>query len=184
MAPTQFIDRLRSVHPQLRILYRVRIIWHLLLIPVVFSIFYDIGKDRNFYIVFLLTCLALSHFTFCLSAISNNPRRTEILINHPIEYSFFVFWLPILHFNPYLVMLLLISLSIVAFTDKQTVILITTLRIIGAVLATGISTAILNFPRKSGHRVKPQSVSSRIHAAFYSRVTSDVFFGCRKFRCN
>ena len=42
----------------------------------------------------------------------------------------------------------------------------------------------LNLPRISGHRVKPQERKLRIPAALHIRVSSDAFFGCRRFLCN
>ena len=40
----------------------------------------------------------------------------------------------------------------------------------------------MNFPRISGHRVKPQGGKFRILAALHNQAQSDVFFGCRRFR--
>jgi serine phosphatase RsbU (regulator of sigma subunit) len=145
MTHTMLIDRLKSVHPQLKVLYLARSVWNLLLIPVVFSILYDLGKGIHYYILIFIVCLTYPHIAFYISAASRNPRRTETLINHPIEYAIFGFWLPILQFNPYLIMLGLVGLGVVAFTDKQTVIYVVTFRIIGFVIAAGISTAIFGF---------------------------------------
>jgi DNA repair exonuclease SbcCD ATPase subunit len=40
----------------------------------------------------------------------------------------------------------------------------------------------LNFPRNSGHRVKPQAEKFRIPAALHNQARSDVFFCCRRFQ--
>ena len=145
MTLIKLTDRFRSVHPQLRVLYLARTFWNLLLIPTIFSIFYDLGKDIRYFILILIICLVWPHIAFYLSATSKNPRRTETLINHPVEYAIFGFLLPIIQFNPYMIMLALVGLGVVAFTDKQTVIYVIVFRVIGFVIAAGISTAIFGF---------------------------------------
>jgi hypothetical protein len=40
----------------------------------------------------------------------------------------------------------------------------------------------MNFPRNSGHRVKPQAEKFRIPAALHNQARSDVFFCCRRFQ--
>lgn len=139
------IDRLKSVHPQLRVLYLARTFWTILLIPTVFSILYDIGKDIRYYIPILIIFIVWPHIAFYISANSTIPRRTETLINHPIEYIVFGFLLPILQFNPYMIMFGLIGLGSVAFTDKKTIIYVIALRVIGFLIATTISIAIFGF---------------------------------------
>ena len=57
----------------------------------------------------------------------------------------FTFLIPIIHFNPFMVMIACIGLGIMAFTDKRTVVYILSLRLIGSTLAVTISTAIFGF---------------------------------------
>jgi PAS domain-containing protein len=42
----------------------------------------------------------------------------------------------------------------------------------------------LHFPRKSGHRVKPQDQECCNHAELNIPMLSDVFFGCKRFQCS
>jgi hypothetical protein len=47
-----------------------------------------------------------------------------------------------------------------------------------------ISGTRMHFPRKSGHRVKPQDQECCNHAELNIPMLSDVFFGCKRFQCS
>jgi len=137
--------RFKSVHPHLKLIYVGRFWYVLGLIPAFFSIFYELGLSRTYYIALSLFLVIWPHIAFYIAATSKRPKQIEAFAIHAFEFAFIGFMLPVTRFNPFIIMLACLSLGTLGFTDKPTLWRIITLRALGFTLALGIAVALFGF---------------------------------------
>ena len=138
MGRTNSVDKIRSVHPQIRQIYKIRLLYSILSIPPLLAALHETGRGSLYFGAYCFGALVWTHPALLLSCFNHDPKRAESRINHRWDSLLIGFWVPIVHFNPMILILTFIIAGLPGIIRRSVIIW----RFASFFISIGIGTAI------------------------------------------
>jgi serine phosphatase RsbU (regulator of sigma subunit) len=163
------IFKVSSIHPLLKVNFKIRFAYCIVVIIPFISIAYERNLGAIIYVFFLLQTLTWPFIAYFVASRSKNQKKIELYLNFNIEMILYSFWLPITFFSPLYILLLLIALGTGGLTAGGFRLLIT--RLFSAIFGGILGGIIFGF-RYNGEATLPAIFSTGVAAIFISWLTA------------